>query len=135
MSAPMSSLSLALIAVLSAQEASSHGSLAACSASLMIASKTRLHRLCANMTAPSISSSESSLASDSTIITASRVPATTRSRRPSATCVWVGLRMYSPSFVKPTRAAPIGPMNGTPERVSAAEAAIIATMSGSFSPS
>ena len=29
----------------------------------------------------------------------------------------------------PTRAAPIGPMNGTPERVSAAEEAIIARMS------
>ena len=28
--------------------------------------------------------------------------------------------------MKPTRAAPIGPMNGTPEMVSAAEAATIA---------
>jgi hypothetical protein len=46
----------------------------------------------------------------------------------------LGLRIYSPSL-KPTRAPPIGPMNGTPEMVSAAEAAIIATMSGSFSPS
>ena len=36
-----------------------------------------------------------------------------------------GLSTYSPS-IKPTRAAPIGPMNGTPERVSAAEAATIA---------
>ena len=32
-------------------------------------------------------------------------------------------------------AAPIGPMNGTPERVRAAEAAIMPTMSGSFSMS
>jgi hypothetical protein len=31
--------------------------------------------------------------------------------------------------------APIGPMKGTPEMVSAAEAAIIATISGSVSPS
>jgi hypothetical protein len=37
--------------------------------------------------------------------------------------------------LKPTRAAPIGPMKGTPEMVSAAEAAIIATISGSLSPS
>ena len=39
----------------------------------------------------------SSLASDSTIITASSVPATTRSRSPSATCVLFGLRIKSPS--------------------------------------
>jgi hypothetical protein len=44
------------------------------------------------------------------------------------------VELYSPSL-KPTRAAPIGPMNGTPEMVSAAEAAIIATISGSVSPS
>src|SRR5260221_230865 len=74
------------------------------------------------MTAPSICSSESSLASDSTIMTALGVPATTRSRSPSRICSWVGLRTYSPSIM-PTRAPPIGPMNGTPERVSAAEAA------------
>ena len=37
--------------------------------------------------------------------------------------------------MKPTRAAPIGPMKGTPERVRAAEAATMATMSGSFSRS
>ncbi len=37
--------------------------------------------------------------------------------------------------MKPTRAPPIGPMKGTPEMVSAVEAAIIARMSGSFSPS
>jgi hypothetical protein len=46
----------------------------------------------------------------------------------------LGLSVYSPSL-KPTRAAPIGPMKGTPEMVSAAEAAIIATISGSVSPS
>ena len=45
-----------------------------------------------------------------------------------------GFRTYSP-LAKPTRAAPIGPMKGTPEIVSAAEAAIIATMSGSLTRS
>ncbi len=38
-------------------------------------------------------------------------------------------------LVRPTRAAPIGPMKGAPESVSAAEAAIMPTMSGSFSMS
>ncbi len=82
----------------------------------MIALMTGWMPRCANITAPSISSSESSLASDSTIITASCVPATTRSSRPSATWALVGLRMYSPSL-KLTRAEAIGPMNGTPEMV------------------
>ena len=45
-----------------------------------------------------------------------------------------GLRTYEP-FTKPTLAAPMGPKKGAPERVSAAEAAIIATISGSFSKS
>ncbi len=35
--------------------------------------------------------------------------------------------------MKATRAAPIGPMNGAPESVSAADAATMATMSGEFS--
>ena len=42
--------------------------------------------------------------------------------------------MYS-LLAKPTRAAPIGPMKGAPDSVSAAEEATIATMSGSFSRS
>ncbi len=45
-----------------------------------------------------------------------------------------GFSTYWPS-TKPTRAAPIGPRNGAPERVSAAEAAIMPRMSGSFSRS
>ena len=57
----------------------SRGSLAAFSASLMIASMTGWKCLWPNMTAPSMTSSASSLASDSTISTASSVPATTRS--------------------------------------------------------
>ena len=60
------------------------------------------------MTAPSITSSGSSLASDSTIITASCVPATTRSSVLSAISSSIGLSTYSPP-IKPTRAAPIGP--------------------------
>ena len=43
-----------------------------------------------------------------------------------------GLSTYSP-LMKPTRAAPIGPMNGAPDSVSAADEATSARMSGSFS--
>ena len=60
-------------------EASSRGSFAAFSASLMMASITGCKCRCPNITAPSMISSDSSLASDSTIITASCVPAMTRS--------------------------------------------------------
>ena len=113
----------------------SKGSLAACSASSMIASITGWMPRWANITPPSTSSSVSSWISDSTIITASSVPATTRSMRlPSPSWSRVGFSTYSPSM-KPTRAAPIGPMKGTPESVRAAEAATMATMSGSFSRS
>ena len=79
-------------------------------------------------------SSLSSLASDSTISTASAVPATTRSSWVSTISSSVGLSTYS-SLMKPTRAAPIGPLKGAPEIVSAAEAATSARMSGSFSMS
>ena len=64
--------------------AKSRGSLAAFSARRMIASITGWKCLWPNITAPSITSSESSLASDSTISTASWVPATTRSRLDSS---------------------------------------------------
>ena len=37
--------------------------------------------------------------------------------------------------MRPTRAPPMGPMKGAPESVNAAEAATMATMSGSFSRS
>ena len=87
-----------------------------------------------NITAPSMMSSDSSLASDSTISTASCVPATTRSSWLSDISSICGLSTYS-LLMKPTRAPPTGPMNGAPESVSAAEAATIATMSGSFSRS
>ncbi len=77
-------------------------------------------------------SSDSSFASDSTISTASWVPATTRSSWVSFISSIVGLSTYS-LLLKPTRAPPIGPMNGAPLSVSAADVATIATMSGSFS--
>ena len=115
--------------------AKSRGSFAAFSARLMIASITGWMWRWPNMTAPSMISSVSSAASNSTISTASCVPATTRSSLLSFISSIVGLRTYSLSAEKPTRAPPIGPMNGAPESVSAAEAATIATMSGSFSMS
>ena len=104
------------------------------SASRMIASITGWKPRWPNITAPSMSSSDSSSASDSTISTASAVPATIRSSFDSAISSICGLRTKAP-LIRPTRAPPIGPMKGTPERVSAAEAATMATMSGSFSRS
>src|SRR5271167_2583371 len=85
-----------------------------------------------NITAPSMTSSSRPLASDSTIRTPSSVPATTRSSFDCANCEVVGLRTYLPSRW-PTRAAPIGPMNGMPEIASAAEAPINEAISGSTS--
>ena len=73
-------------------------------------------------------------------MTASCVPATTRSNLCFEFSLILsissidGLRTYE-SSTKPTLAAPIGPKKGAPESVSAAEAAIIAIISGSFSPS
>ena len=110
------------------------GSLAAFSAKLIIASMTCPKLSCPNVTAPNITSSDNSFASDSTIKTASFVPATTRSRSESSISDLLGFNMYSPSL-NPTLAAPIGPIKGTPDRVNAAEHAIIATISGSFSVS
>ncbi|MNE00027.1 hypothetical protein D3C80_924220 [compost metagenome] len=112
----------------------SNGSLAACSARSMMASITGCMPACANIRASSIFSSDSSLASDSTIIRASCVPATTRSSVESARVSMAGFSTSSPS-IRPTRAAPMGPMKGTPEMVRAAEAATMPTMSGSFSMS
>ena len=101
----------------------------------MIAFVTGLKESCPKLTAPSIISSDNSIASDSTIKTAESVPATTRSNLHSSfNCSFVGFRTYS-SFMKPTLAAAIGPIKGTPDRVNAAETAIMETISGSFSPS
>ena len=74
-------------------------------------------------------SSFSSFASDSTIKTASSVPATTISKYESSNCSNDGFNTYSPS-INPTLAAPIGPSKGTPEIVRAADAPIIAAISG-----
>ena len=81
-----------------------------------------------------MTASDSSLASDSTISTASWVPATTRSSADSLTSSTLGLSFSSPPIMA-TRAAPIGPMKGMPERVRAADVATMARMSGSFSRS
>ena len=76
----------------------SKGSLAACSARSMIASITGCMPAWANIRAFSMVSSDSSLASDSTIIRASAVPATTRSRSESGSWSMVGFRTSSPSI-------------------------------------
>ena len=77
-------------------------------------------------------SSATSLAPDSTIKTASSVPAMTSSSDDSACSPVVGLAMSLPSTM-PTRTAPTGPSNGMPARQSAAEAPFMARTSGSFS--
>ena len=69
---------------------------------------------------------------DSTIKTASFVPATTRSSFEFLSSALVGLRMYSP-LIKPTLDAPTGPKNGIPEIANAADEAIIDKISASFS--
>ena len=119
---------------LSSFSGTSRGSLAAFSAMRIHASITGWNSLWPNITAPSITSSDNSSASDSTIRTASCVPATTKSSDVSSICSIVGFNTYSP-FIKPTRAPPIGPWNGTPEIVKAAETATRATISASFSRS
>ena len=74
----------------------SHAGLAAMSASSLIAWIAACICSCPNTTEPSITSSESSFASDSTISTACSVPATTRLRALSLSWVAVGLSTYSP---------------------------------------
>ena len=84
---------------------------------------------CPNLTAFNISSSDKPLASDSTISTASLVPATTKSKLEFSNSAFEGLRIYLPS-TKPTLEAPTGPINGIPEIASAADEAVIAKISG-----
>ena len=116
----------------SGTDGNSRGSLAQAWASSIIASITGWKALWPKETAPNMISSDSSEASDSTIRTPSRVPATTRSKTVLGISSSCGLRTYSPS-IWPTRQPPIGPRNGRPEIVSAAEAPIRAAISGSFS--
>ena len=85
-----------------------------------------------NRMASAITSSGSSLAPASTIMIASRVPETTRSSSDSASWLMVGLITNSPSM-RPMRTAPTGPRKGISLMVSAADAAIVPMMSGSFS--
>ena len=85
-----------------------------------------------NMMASAMTASGRILAPASTIMMASRVPETTRSSSDSASWLYVGLSTNSPSM-RPTRTAAMGPWNGISLMVSAADAAIVPMMSGSFS--
>ena len=83
----------------------SHAGLAAASASSLIAWIAACICSWPNTTAPSITSSDSSCASDSTISTACSVPATTRLSFESFSCVAVGLSTYWPLSVADARGA------------------------------
>ena len=85
-----------------------------------------------NMIASAMTDSGRILAPASTIMIASRVPETTRSSSDSASWLVVGLTTNSPSM-RPTRTAATGPGNGISLIVSAADAAMVPRMSGSFS--
>ena len=74
-------------------------------------------------------SSLNSLASDSTIKTASSVPATTISSKEFSSSSGDGFKTKLLS-INPTLAAPSGPWNGTPEIESAAEAPMRDAISG-----
>ena len=82
--------------------------------------------------ASAITDSGRILAPASTIMIASRVPETMRSRSDSASSDIVGLTTNSP-FIRPMRTAPIGPRNGISLIVSAADAAMVPRTSGLFS--
>ena len=83
----------------------------------------------ANRMAPSISSSVSSWAPASTIMTASLVPATVRFRRLFSRSSTPGFRTYFPS-TKPTATEPVGPMKGASEMDRAMLEPSMAMMSG-----
>ena len=82
--------------------------------------------------ASSTTSSESSCAPASTIMTASCEPATVRFSVETARCSSVGL-MTNSSLTRPTRTPAIGPSNGMSETVSAALAPIMPAISGALS--
>ena len=82
-----------------------------------------------NRMASAMTSSGRRLAPASTIMIASRVPATIRSSSESLSWLKVGLTTNSPS-IRPTRTDAIGPLNGISLIVSAADAAIVPRMSG-----
>ena len=89
---------------------------------------------CPKANAFTISSSGTSFMPASIMLILSAVPAIIKSMSPSTSSPLTGLRINSP-FTRPTRTAPIGPFQGILENDRAAEAAIIETMAGSFSPS
>ena len=89
---------------------------------------------CAASNACSMTSSDTSLAPASTIVMASIVPHTIRSRSESSICVISGLTLICPSM-RPMRTAPTGPKKGSGEMVSAAEAPLMASVSWLCSPS
>ena len=74
------------------------------------------------------------MAPASTIVIASIVPHTIRSRSDSSICVISGLTTIWPS-IRPMRTAPTGPKNGSGEMVSAADAPLMARVSWLCSPS
>ena len=70
--------------------------------------------------------------SDSTESVSAR-PATTSSNVAASPSANVGCGAHTPSVVYAIRTAPIGPSNGIPEIISAADAALMAKMSCGFS--
>ena len=99
-----------------------------------IAAITGTNFSCPNLTASNIIFSDKPEVSDSTIKTASLVPATTRFKFDCSISSLVGLDINLPS-IYPTLEAPTGPWKGIPEIAKAAEQAIIANTSGSLIPS
>ena len=71
----------------------------------------------------------SPVVSDSTIRTASFVPATTKSNSESSNSFGEGFNKYFPSLY-PTLLAAIGPWKGSPDIANAADEAIIDKISG-----
>ena len=85
--------------------------------------------LCPNINASSITSSDTCLALDSTILIASLVPATVNSNSDFSNSSGVGLMMNFPSTL-PTFTPAIGPLNGIFEMDTAKDEANIAVNSG-----
>ena len=97
-------------------------------------SSTPCISLWANASAFTRNSSVANFAPPSTIIMEPSLPATIRSISPSFCCLMEGLAISSP-FIDPTLIPAMGPSKGTSDIPRAAEAPIIAAISGSFSRS
>ena len=98
MSALASAVTFSITAVFGAGGIQSQASLPTSAANSLIMLITACICSWPNTTAPNITSSGNSFASDSTIITAVAVAATTKSSSVSFICVADGLMMYSPSI-------------------------------------